>query len=171
MKLGDAAFLVTEKPTRGSQVSMLTRWSPPSDAKDDFVGSLVNRWRSCRAFAEPFNLRVKSGLIPAWETLRSDQIDLDYHLRHYALPKPGGERELGVLASQLHSTTLDRYRPLWEMHVIEGLENDQFAILLKLHHAQVDGMGAIRLLERVLSPRSDAREMPAFWEVAPRAAL
>jgi WS/DGAT/MGAT family acyltransferase len=169
MKLGDAAFLVTEKPTRGAQVSMLTRWSLPPDAKDDFLNSLVDRWRTCRKFAEPFNLRLKSGLmIPAWETLRPEQIDLDYHLRHSALPKPGGERELGVLASRLHSTTLDRHRPLWEMHVIEGLENDEFAIFLKLHHAQIDGMGAIRLLERVLSSRPGERNMPAFWEVAPR---
>ncbi|HZZ51148.1 MAG TPA: wax ester/triacylglycerol synthase family O-acyltransferase [Pseudonocardia sp.] len=168
MKLGDAAFLVTEKPTRGSQVSMLTRWSLPPDAKDDFLTKLVDRWRNCRDFAEPFNLRLKAGLVPAWETLRSDQIDLDYHFRHSALPKPGGERELGVLASQLHSTPLDRHRPLWEMHVIEGLENDEFAIFLKLHHAQIDGMGAIQLLERVLSPRPEARDMPAFWEVAPK---
>jgi WS/DGAT/MGAT family acyltransferase len=170
MKLGDAAFLVTEKPTRGAQVSMLTRWSLPPAAKDDFLTSLVARWRTCRNFAEPFNLRVKPGLVPAWERLRPDQIDLDYHLRHSALPKPGGERELGVLASRLHSTILDRNRPLWEMHIIEGLENDEFALFLKLHHAQIDGMGAIRLLERVLSPRPDTRDMPAFWEVAPKPA-
>src|SRR5581483_5357014 len=128
MKLGDLGFLLAEKPSRGAQVSMLTRWSLPPDAEPDFLGSLVERWRSCRDFAEPFNLRVKPGVIPSWETLRPDQIDLDYHLRHSALPKPGGERELGILASRLHSTPLDRHRPLWEMHVIEGLENDEFAI-------------------------------------------
>jgi WS/DGAT/MGAT family acyltransferase len=170
MKPGDLGFLLAEKPSGGAQVSMLTRWSLPSDAKPDFLSSLVERWRTCRNFAEPFNMRVKSGVIPSWETLGPDEIDLDYHLRHSALPKPGGERELGILASRLHSTPLDRHRPLWEMHVIEGLENDEFAIFLKLHHAQVDGMGAISLLKRVLSKDPETREMPAFWEVAPQAA-
>lgn len=170
MKLGDAGFLLAEKPDRGAQVSMLTRWSPPDGAGDDYVRGLVARWSTCRNFAPPFNLRVRSGLVPDWETLSPDQIDLDYHLRHSALPKPGGERELGILASQLHSTPLDRRRPLWEMHVIEGLENDEFALFFKLHHSQIDGMGAIRLLERVMSPSPDTRDMPAFWEVPPKAA-
>jgi len=168
MKLGDAGFLLAENPDRGAQVSMLTRWSLPSDAKEDFVRELVARWTECRNFAPPFNLRVKSGLVPDWETLGPDQIDLEYHVRHSALPKPGGERELGILASRLHSAPLDRRRPLWEMHVIEGLENDEFALFFKLHHSQIDGMGAIRLLERVLSPDPDSRDMPAFWEVPPK---
>jgi diacylglycerol O-acyltransferase len=168
MKLGDAGFLVAEKSDRGAQVSMLTRWSLPDGAKEDFVTSLVERWRTCRNFAEPFNMRVKPGVIPDWEVLSPDKIDLEYHLRHSALPKPGGERELGMLASRLHSTLLDRDRPLWELHVIEGLENDEFAIFFKVHHAQMDGMGAIRLVERVLSPSPDTRDMPAFWEVAPK---
>jgi WS/DGAT/MGAT family acyltransferase len=168
MKLGDAGFLLAEKAGGGAQVSMLTRWSLPSDATEGYVRDLVARWSGCRNFASPFNLRVKAGLVPGWETLTPDQIDLDYHLRHSALPKPGGERELGILASRLHSTPLDRRRPLWEMHVIEGLANDEFAIFFKLHHSQIDGMGAIRLLERVLSPDPDTRDMAAFWEVPPK---
>jgi WS/DGAT/MGAT family acyltransferase len=168
MKFGDAGFLLAEKTDGGAQVSMLTRWSLPSDAKEDYVRDLVARWSECKNFAAPFNQRLKSGVIPDWETLTPDQIDLDYHLRHSALPKPGGERELGILASRLQSAPLDRKRPLWEMHVIEGLENDEFAMFFKLHHSQIDGMGAIRLLERVLSPDPDTRDMPAFWEVPPR---
>ncbi|MCB1668956.1 MAG: wax ester/triacylglycerol synthase family O-acyltransferase [Pseudomonadales bacterium] len=168
MKMADAGFLLMENASRGSHVSMLTTWELPKSAPEDFLSSLVARWRESRKFAEPFNLRVKPGLILDWETLSPDQIDLDYHLRHSALPKPGGERELGVLASRLHSHPLDRSRPLWEMHVIEGLENDRFAIFLKLHHSQIDGMGAIRLLERVLSTSPSDRKVPAFWEVPPK---
>jgi WS/DGAT/MGAT family acyltransferase len=168
MKLGDAGFLLAEKPDRGAQVSMLTRWTLPDGAKEDYVRELVAHWSTCKNFAPPFNLRLKSGLVPDWETLSPDQIDLDYHLRHSALPKPGGERELGILASRLHSTPLDRRRPHWEMHVIEGLENNEFAMFFKLHHSQIDGMGSIRLLERVLSPDPDTRDAPAFWEVPPK---
>lgn len=171
MKTGDAGFLLAESSNRGAQVSMLTTWSLPKGAKDDFLGKLVAHWRTCKAFAEPFNLRVKPGaLLPEWETLKPEQIDMDYHLYHSGLPKPGGERELGVLASRLHSIPLDRSRPLWEMHVIEGLEGNRFALLFKLHHAQIDGMGAIRLIERVLTPDASTRNMPAFWEVAPKTA-
>jgi WS/DGAT/MGAT family acyltransferase len=168
MKMADAGFLLMESPTRGAQVSMLTTWELPPNAPEDFLSSLVARWRERQSFAEPFNLRVKPGLVLDWETLPPEEIDLDYHLRHSALPKPGGERELGVLASRLHSTPLDRRRPLWEMHVIEGLENNRFAIFLKLHHSQIDGMGGIRLLERVLSTSPRTRKMRAFWEVPPK---
>lgn len=171
MKMGDAGFLLAEGPSRGAQVSMLTTWSLPKGAKNDFLAKLVAHWRGCRNFAAPFNMRVKpGGLLPEWETLSPDQIDMDYHLYHSGLPKPGGERELGVLASRIHSIPLDRSRPLWEMHVIEGLEGNRFALLFKLHHAQIDGMGAIRLIERVLTPDAEARNMPTFWEVAPRPA-
>src|SRR5207245_91588 len=82
------------------------------------------------------------------------------------LPKPGGERELGILASRLHSTPLDRHRPLWAMHVVERLENDEFAIFLKLHHARIDGLGAVKLLHSALSKDHGARKMPAFGERA-----
>lgn len=170
MKMGDAGFLMMETPTRGAQVSMLTTWEMPKGAKETFLSELVAHWRNCKSFAEPFNLRVKPGRIPEWEKLSPDQIDMDYHLYHSGLPKPGGERELGVLASRLHSLPLNRSRPLWEMHVIEGLEGNRFALLFKLHHSQIDGMGAIRLIERVLTPDPKRRNMPAFWEVPPKSA-
>jgi WS/DGAT/MGAT family acyltransferase len=167
MKSGDAGFFIAETPTRGMQVAILTRWSHPKDAADDWLRQLVERWRSCRDFAEPFNLRRRPGPIPAWEELAPKDIDLDYHLRHSALPYPGGERELGVLVSRLDTTPLDRERPLWEMHVIEGLENGEFALFVKVHHAQFDGMGIIALLKRVFSKSADTRDMPAIWEVPP----
>lgn len=169
MKMADAGFLLIEKPTSTAQVSMLTTWSLPPGAPPDFLAKMVARWRECRAFTSPFNLRLNPARrLPEWQVLSPEQIDIDYHLRHSALPKPGGERELGVLASRLHSHPLDRKRPLWEMHVIEGLENDRFAIFLKLHHSQIDGMGAMRMLERSLSVDPDTRNMHPFWEIAPR---
>src|SRR3546814_5913225 len=78
-------------------------------------------------------------LVPAWEEDR--QIDLEYHFRHSALPLPGGERELGVLISRLHSNAMDFNRPLWECHLIEGLEDRRFALYMKMHHSLVDGIG------------------------------
>jgi hypothetical protein len=78
-------------------------------------------------------------------------VDLDYHVRHSALPHPGGQRELGVLVSRLHSNELDLHRPLWEVHLIEGLEGNRFAMYSKIHHSLVDGISGMRLIMRALS--------------------
>ena len=78
---------------------------------------------------------------------------------------PGGQRELGILVSRLHSHQLDLHRPLWEMHLIEGLEGDRFAIYLKMHHSLIDGVSGMRLILRTLSTDPDDRGTPAFWTV------
>ncbi|MFO7197119.1 wax ester/triacylglycerol synthase family O-acyltransferase, partial [Enterococcus faecium] len=79
------------------------------------------------------------GFTRAWQML--DEIDTEHHIRHSALPAPGGERELGVLTSRLHGQALDLRRPPWECQIIEGLEHNRFAIYLKVHHALIDGVG------------------------------
>ncbi|MGH3434475.1 MAG: wax ester/triacylglycerol synthase family O-acyltransferase, partial [Thermocrispum sp.] len=89
----------------------------------------------------------------------------DYHLRHSALPQPGGERELGILISRLHSRPLDRNYPLWEVHVVEGLAGGRFALYAKVHHSQLDGVGGLRLFERVMSRDPLTRGVPPLWEI------
>ena len=79
-------------------------------------------------------------------------------------PQPGRVRELLALTSRLHGTLLDRKRPLWEAHLIEGLEGDRFAVYTKIHHAMMDGVSALRLLQRSLSTDPDARDVPVPWE-------
>ncbi|MBF7731214.1 wax ester/triacylglycerol synthase family O-acyltransferase [Pseudomonas sp. N040] len=82
-------------------------------------------------------------------------IDVEYHIRHIALPEPGDWRQLMIQVARLHSRPLDRTRPLWEVYVIEGLDNipnlpkGAFAIFLKIHHAVVDGMAAVHLLTQL----------------------
>ena len=75
-------------------------------------------------------------------------------MRRSALPSPGRVRELLELTSRLHSSLLDRHRPLWETHVVEGLNDGRFAIYTKLHHALIDGVSALKLMQRSLSDRS-----------------
>ncbi|MEO9140494.1 MAG: wax ester/triacylglycerol synthase family O-acyltransferase [Jatrophihabitans sp.] len=99
-----------------------------------------------------------------WETDQS--FDLEHHVRRNALPRPGRILELLALCSRLHSTLLDRHRPLWEMHLIEGLDDGRYAVYFKVHHALVDGVSALRLLNKMMSPDADERGMPAPW--APR---
>jgi WS/DGAT/MGAT family acyltransferase len=106
--------------------------------------------------------------VPSWKELEPEQIDLDYHFRHSALPRPGSQRDLGVLVSRLHSAKMDRRYPLWECHLIEGLEGGQWSMYMKVHHSQIDGVGGVRLLKRILSADPDAREMLPPWAIGTR---
>jgi WS/DGAT/MGAT family acyltransferase len=170
----DAAFVQMESPRTPMHVGGLLTFRLPESAPNDWLRSLVARLREQLPLNPPFNQRLVDKplmrVAPAWETV--DSIDIDYHLRHSALPYPGGERELGVLVARLHSQALDLYRPPWEFTVIEGLENRRFAVFLKVHHAAMDGMGALNLIRRWLSPDPTVRDIPAPWAlpVKPRPA-
>ena len=122
LKLNDAAWLFAESRRTPMHVGMLATFAMPDDADECYLEDLVNHWRTVRTYEPPFNY-VLTGLargvgLPRWRELPDDAIDLDYHLRHSAVPSPGGQRELGVLVSRLHTSRLDRRYPLWECHVI-----------------------------------------------------
>src|SRR5204862_315901 len=117
----------------------------------------------------PWNLRLVDGgpllgsRLPLMRELRD--VDLDYHVRHSALPHPGGQRELGVLVSRLHSHQLDLHRPLWEVHLIEGLEGNRWALYSKMHHSLIDGVSGMRMIMRAMSTDPSDRDTPGFWTV------
>lgn len=163
----DAAWLMVESTETPMHVGSLTIFSLPKNASPDFLRDTVASLKQHRNFAAPFNLKLVSpklkGVLPAW--IEDHKIDLDYHFRHSALPAPGGERELGVLISRLHSHPLDFNRPLWECHLIEGLEHNRFALYVKMHHSQVDGVGGMKMLERMLSPDPEATDRAPPWAV------
>lgn len=101
--------------------------------------------------------RVPLGLdLPYW--VASGDIDTEYHIRHIALPKPGDWRQLMIQVARLHSRPLDLQRPLWEVYIIEGLDNvpklpkGSFAMFFKMHHAVVDGMAFVRFMEDLHTP-------------------
>ena len=164
LKINDSSWLFAETYRTPMQVGMLATFAVPED-RPTFVADLVERWRSVHQFEAPFNDQFKKAPIPSWVEVKDDHIDLDYHLRHSALPSPGSQRELGVLISRLHSAKMDRRYPLWECHVIEGLEGGKWALYMKAHHSQVDGVGGIRLLRRMLSIDPDKRNMLPPWAV------
>lgn len=170
----DAAWLYAEKPAMPTHIGCLSIFGMPDGAGRTYLLEMAERFRRTRIFSRPFNYALRrSGagrFIPIWDELEPDQIDLDYHFRHSALPTPGGERELGTLVSRLHSYPLDRTRPLWEMHLIEGLANDRFALYLKAHHALIDGVGGIRMLRRMLSDKPDAEAGGPPWALSSRSA-
>jgi WS/DGAT/MGAT family acyltransferase len=96
---------------------------------------------------------------PYW--VADQNLDVEYHIRHIALPKPGDWRQLMIQVARLHSRPLDREHPLWEAYIIEGLDNvpklppGAFAMFLKIHHAIVDGMAAVHLLRKLHSATPD----------------
>ena len=163
----DAAWLMVESTETPMHVGSLTIFSLPANAPENFLKDLVAAMREHRNFAPPFNLKLANpklkGLVPAW--VEDHKIDLDHHLRHSALPAPGGERELGVLITRLHSHQLDFSRPLGEFHLIEGLENNRFALYVKMHHSQVDGVGGMKMLQKMLTPDIDALDLLPPWSI------
>src|SRR5919198_5547018 len=164
----DATWLLLESRDTPMHVGGLFEFTPPPDAPADFLKRELERMRSSRAIPPPWNLRLVQGPLvgPRLPLMREDHdVDLDYHVRHSALPHPGGQRELGILVSRLHSHQLDLHRPLWEVHLIEGLEANRFALYSKTHHSLIDGVSGMRLMMRALASDPAKRGMPPFWTV------
>lgn len=147
-------------------VGCLAVLSAPTDAPADFVADMVEHMRQATDYVRPFDLRLRPGrlksLLPRWEELPADSIDLGYHVRHSILAPPGGERELGMLVSQLHSRPMDMSRPLWECYVIENLAGGRFAVYFRVHHATLDGVALMRRMQRMFSA-DPAQDLSPVW--------
>jgi len=97
--------------------------------------------------------------------------NLDYHVRHTALPQPGTRDQLRKLAARVFSQQLDRSKPLWEMWLVDGLEDDRFAVISKTHHALIDGMSGVDILATLFDVTPEPREVEPPenpWQPAPR---
>lgn len=171
LSLLDATFIAIETRDTPMHVAGLQIYTIPEHAPENFVQQIVKAFRNADPSQRPWNQKLAKvfmgRLLPAFE--QAESIDMGYHVQHTALPSPGGERELGELVSYLHGQTLDRSRPLWVCHVIEGLERGRFAIYCKIHHALMDGVSGIRALSRSLSTDSQDLLVRAPWD-APRRA-
>lgn len=158
----ESMMLLAESPGHPMHVAGLQLFQTPAGAGPEFVRDYCQALRTSDEVAPLFAKRP-AGLNLAWAA--ATDVDLDYHVRHSALPRPGRVRELLELTSRLHSGMLDRHRPLWETHVIEGLADGRFAVYTKIHHALVDGISAINLLQGSLSPDPLDQTIRAPWSV------
>jgi diacylglycerol O-acyltransferase / wax synthase len=162
----DAAWLFTETRATPNHVGGLLQFKLPPDAPKDFMRQLMLDFRSHRSFAAPWSnkLKVPFNKNPAHSWIEADDIDMEYHVRHAALPWPGGERELGELVGRLHSAPIDLARPPWECTIIEGLEGDRFALFIKMHHSLIDGVSGVKLLHKAMATDPEASlKLPPFW--------
>ena len=157
------AWLLMESPETPMHLGVLATFKPPARARD-FPAGLAEKMRAACEPAPPWNYRI-SGSGPLPRLAPDVRFDIDYHFRHTALPAPGGERELGIVVSRLHGIALDHQRPLWEFHLIEGLEGNRFAFYLKIHHALVEDINAVPLLLALLSDTARDRRTPPPWTV------
>jgi diacylglycerol O-acyltransferase len=164
----DSLFLLGETREHPMHVGSLQLFVPPDGADALDVRAMFEEAITQDEVAPLFQKRARRSITSlgqwGWEIDR--QFDLEHHVRRNALPQPGRILELLALCSRLHSTLLDRYRPLWEMHLIEGLDDGRYALYFKVHHSLVDGVSALRMLSRMLSPDAAERDMPPPW--APR---
>ncbi|MEP7019353.1 MAG: wax ester/triacylglycerol synthase family O-acyltransferase, partial [Pseudonocardiales bacterium] len=161
----DSMFLMIESREHPMHVGSLQLFQPPDGANAIDVRSMFDAAITADEVAPLFQKRPNRSITSlgqwGWQTDR--EFDLEHHVRFNALPHPGRVRELLALCSRLHSTLLDRNRPLWETHLIEGLEDGRYALYFKVHHALVDGVAATRLLSRMLSEDPAQRDMPPPW--------
>ncbi|MBR7743985.1 wax ester/triacylglycerol synthase family O-acyltransferase [Phycicoccus sp. BSK3Z-2] len=165
----DAVFLAAETDETLMHVGILLHLTPPDGEAAAFARDLVAELHA-GPVEPPWTLHLQTRrllrqLLHRW--VEDPSFDVTHHVRLTALPHPGGERELGVLVSRLHSERLDLRRPPWEVHVIEGLEPGRVAVYVKVHHSLVDGVSGMRLLERGLSTDPDDRAHPHFLGIPP----
>jgi diacylglycerol O-acyltransferase / wax synthase len=162
LSLADQIFLWLEKRQQPMHVGGLQLYTFPEGAGPKYVTELAEYMSSFQEPIAPFNQRLKNRLGQYyWE--EDQHFDLEHHFRHSALPKPGRIRELLSLVSVKHGALMDRERPMWESHLIEGIRGRRFAMYHKVHHCMMDGVAAMRLSAKLLSEDPDARDLPPLW--------
>jgi diacylglycerol O-acyltransferase len=167
----DSMFLIGESREHPMHVAGLQLFKPPEGAGPDFIRDMYETIAKNDDFQPTFRKhpgRILGGISTVTWAF-DDDVDIDYHLRRSALPRPGRVRDLLELVSRLHGTLLDRHRPLWEASLIEGLDDGRFAVYTKIHHSLLDGVSAQRLTIRSMSPDPDDREIRVPWTLGPRA--
>ncbi|KIA66518.1 WS/DGAT/MGAT family O-acyltransferase [Nocardia vulneris] len=165
----DAVFLLAESREHPMHVGSLQLFEAPEDAGPDFARLTHEKLLAAKEIDSTFRKHPATLFgAPQMAWSRAADVELGYHLRRLALPRPGRIDQLVELASGLHSTLLDRHRPLWEIYLIEGLADGRFAVYSKMHHALIDGVSAQRVLQRTLSSDPADAQPRVPWNLPQR---
>lgn len=158
----DYAFLALETVESPKHVAGLFVVDIPASRRARFPSELFELFRSS-APIPPFNQKLGSSFgLPTW--IDDPAIDMEYHVHRHVLPDPGSSSQLVELISELHEERLDRSRPMWQFHQIEGLKGgERLACYLKIHHAYMDGAKMSARVARVLSSSPDDLSVTPFW--------
>ena len=167
----DATFLHVETPEMPMHVGGMHLLDLPAEQHADFIDAVkrhvADRMHLATVFTKKLALMPFDVANPVW--VDDDDVDLDYHIRLITLPKPGTLAQLEAYVGRLHSSLLDRSRPLWEFYVLTGLKSGQVGFYSKIHHAALDGQGAIVLAQALLdiTPVPRRVEPPLAHDKAP----
>ncbi len=157
----DAAFLHLESPEMPMHVGSLHVLELPPGYGGDFFENvkacLAERLHTADVFTRKLALMPFDLSNPVW--VEDEDIDLEHHVRHITLPKPGSNTQLQQYVARLHSTLLDRSRPLWEFFVIDGLRSAEVALYIKVHHARLDGQAGVALGRAILDTEATGRRI------------
>jgi diacylglycerol O-acyltransferase len=165
----DASFLALESRTSHMHVAGVALFDA-APLKSDDGGIDIERIRAHIKGKLQYIPRYRQRLEwvpydrrPVW--VDDAQFNFDYHVRHTSLPRPGSDQQLKDLAGRIVSNKLDRHKPLWELWVVEGLSDDRFAIIAKIHHCMIDGVSGVDLTTVLMNvvPDSTIEEAPE-WE-------
>ncbi|WP_067653925.1 WS/DGAT/MGAT family O-acyltransferase [Nocardia harenae] len=144
----DASFLYLETGTQHLHVCALLVLDPGADGGDYSFDAFKAELGRRLAYVPQMRRKLRAVPLeldyPYW--VEAGDYDLDYHVRRYGLPAPGGRAELAALVGDIASTPMDRNHPLWQVRVVEGVDGDKVAVILKYHHAAVDGVTGSELL-------------------------
>ena len=160
----DASFLQGENESAPMNVGGVDVFAGPPPSIEDFAAHIEGRLHLLPRFRQRI-ASVPLGLgRPSWTD--DTRFRLSYHLRHTALPAPGGPEQLQTLFARILEQPLDRGRPLWEMWLVEGLEGGRFAVLHKFHHTLVDGIASVDVLQTILDsePDAESESEPRTWK-------
>jgi diacylglycerol O-acyltransferase len=161
----DALFLAAETREMPAHIAGLQIYQLPRGKGSAWLHALLDELRQCRP-GPPFNQRLAGGMgMPRLEV--DKQFEINYHVRHTMLPSPGDDPHLHAELARLHANLLDRDRPLWEFHLIEGLSGRRFAFYIKIHHALCDGATFSKWMAQSTSPSPNGPVQP-IWQRARR---
>ena len=157
----DATFLHMETPETPMHVGGLILFDLPAGYEGDFYedvkAHIESRMHLAPVFTRKLALMPFELADPVW--VDDDDIDLDYHIRRVVLSRPGTMAQLEAYVGRLHSSLLDRSRPLWEFYVIEGLKSGQVGFYTKAHHAAMDGAAGALLAQAILDTTEEPRKI------------
>jgi WS/DGAT/MGAT family acyltransferase len=164
----DASFLHQEGPTSHMHVGGLTEFEGPPPSYNEFLDALRGRLHLVPRYRQKLSVPPAGTGRPLW--VDDPSFSIEYHVRHTALPHPGSEEQLLLLAGRIFSQQLDRSKPLWEIWMVEGLKDGGFALITKTHHALIDGIAGVDIAQVIFDLGPVPTEVPhpdEPWQPAP----
>jgi len=167
----DAGFFFAEHTNVPMHLGALAVFDGPAPSRQELAELYAAKLPEVPRYRQVVRTAPLQMFHPVWAD--DEHFDIGCHIRHAKVPKPGRAPELHDLAGQIYARPLDRIRPLWEVWLLEGIELGRWAILSKVHHCMVDGIGGADLMTAVFDLRPDAGppDLPVGWQPQPRPSL